>query len=86
MPSALATTAEAGDATRARLVEAGFADVIAKPVTVDALRSALARICSDADEPRAIAADASGDVSSTTRARSRQPAAMRRSWRHCAAC
>jgi len=40
---ALATTAEAGAAVRSRLVEAGFADVIAKPVTVDALRAALAR-------------------------------------------
>jgi CheY-like chemotaxis protein/HPt (histidine-containing phosphotransfer) domain-containing protein len=41
--TALATTAEAGDAARSRLVEAGFAGVIAKPVTVDALRAALAR-------------------------------------------
>jgi CheY-like chemotaxis protein len=41
--TALATTAEAGDAARAQLVDAGFAGVIAKPVTVDALRAALAR-------------------------------------------
>jgi CheY-like chemotaxis protein/HPt (histidine-containing phosphotransfer) domain-containing protein len=40
---ALATTAEAGEAVRARLVDAGFAGVVAKPVTVDALRGALAR-------------------------------------------
>lgn len=40
---ALATTAEPGAAARARLVDAGFVDVVAKPVTVDALRTALAR-------------------------------------------
>lgn len=40
---ALATTAEPGEAARARLVAAGFAGVIAKPVSVDALRAALAR-------------------------------------------
>jgi CheY-like chemotaxis protein/HPt (histidine-containing phosphotransfer) domain-containing protein len=40
---ALATTAEAGAAAHARLVDAGFAGVIAKPVTVDALRATLAR-------------------------------------------
>lgn len=40
---ALATTAEADDAARARLVGSGFAGVIAKPVTIDALRSALAQ-------------------------------------------
>jgi CheY-like chemotaxis protein/HPt (histidine-containing phosphotransfer) domain-containing protein len=39
---ALATTAEVDDAVRARLGEAGFAGVIAKPVTLHALRSALA--------------------------------------------
>src|SRR5262249_7614100 len=39
---ALATTAEAGDAAHARLVDAGFAGVIAKPVTLDALRAAIA--------------------------------------------
>ena len=66
---ALATTAEAGDDARARLVQAGFADVIAKPVTVDALRAALARHLvvaargSDAlDDARALAATG-GDAS-----------------------
>ncbi len=44
---ALATTAEAGEAARLRLAEAGFAGVIAKPVTVDALRAALARYLPD---------------------------------------
>ncbi|HEX5121826.1 MAG TPA: response regulator [Rhodanobacteraceae bacterium] len=39
---ALATTAEAGDAVRVRLALAGFADVIAKPVTLDALHRAIA--------------------------------------------
>jgi len=45
---ALATTAEAGDAVRARLVDAGFSGVIAKPVTIEALRTALARHLPDA--------------------------------------
>ncbi len=40
---ALATTADASDPVRAELIDAGFAGVIAKPVTVDALRAALAR-------------------------------------------
>ena len=44
---ALATTAEAGEAARSRLVEAGFAGVIAKPVSIDALRTALARYLPD---------------------------------------
>jgi CheY-like chemotaxis protein/HPt (histidine-containing phosphotransfer) domain-containing protein len=44
---ALATTAEAGEAVRLRLAEAGFAGVIAKPVTVDALRASLARYLPD---------------------------------------
>jgi len=44
---ALATTAEAGQAVRARLAEAGFAGVIAKPVTIDALRAALERYLPD---------------------------------------
>jgi CheY-like chemotaxis protein len=40
---ALATTADAGAATRATLLQAGFAEVVAKPVTVQALRDALSR-------------------------------------------
>jgi CheY-like chemotaxis protein/HPt (histidine-containing phosphotransfer) domain-containing protein len=40
---ALATTADASAATRAALTQAGFAEVIAKPVTLAALRAALAR-------------------------------------------
>jgi CheY-like chemotaxis protein/HPt (histidine-containing phosphotransfer) domain-containing protein len=40
---ALATTADANEDARARLADAGFAGVIAKPVTVDALRAALAK-------------------------------------------
>ena len=66
---ALATTAEIGADARFRLVEAGFADVVAKPVTVDALRAALARHLitetSDSDElddVRALAATG-GDAS-----------------------
>jgi CheY-like chemotaxis protein/HPt (histidine-containing phosphotransfer) domain-containing protein len=70
---ALATTAEAGEAARLRLVEAGFAGVIAKPVTVDALRAALVRYLPDAgggaqsgadglDDARALAATG-GDAS-----------------------
>jgi CheY-like chemotaxis protein len=39
---ALATTADADDRTRRDLAGAGFAGVVAKPVTVDALRAALA--------------------------------------------
>jgi CheY-like chemotaxis protein/HPt (histidine-containing phosphotransfer) domain-containing protein len=66
---ALATTAEVGADARARLIEAGFADVVAKPVTVDALRAALARhLAEDApdsdglDDARALAATG-GDAS-----------------------
>jgi CheY-like chemotaxis protein/HPt (histidine-containing phosphotransfer) domain-containing protein len=64
---ALATTAEAGDDARARLLEAGFAGVIAKPVTIDALRAALARhLAAEAsdglDDARALAATG-GDAS-----------------------
>jgi CheY-like chemotaxis protein/HPt (histidine-containing phosphotransfer) domain-containing protein len=52
---ALATTAEAGAGVRIRLVEAGFADVVAKPVTVDALRLALARhLAAGAPDPDAL--------------------------------
>ena len=40
---ALATTADASGATRATLLQAGFAAVVAKPVTVQALRDALSR-------------------------------------------
>lgn len=39
---ALATTADANPATRAALLGAGFLEVVAKPVTVNALRAALA--------------------------------------------
>ncbi|MET0230373.1 MAG: response regulator [Rhodanobacteraceae bacterium] len=39
---ALATTADASAATRAALLDAAFIDVVAKPVTVNALRAALA--------------------------------------------
>ena len=39
---AIATTAEAGDRARRELTEAGFVDVVAKPVTLVALRKALA--------------------------------------------
>lgn len=39
---ALATTAEAGESARRSLIEAGFIDVVAKPVTIGALRMALA--------------------------------------------
>lgn len=63
---ALATTAEAGKDAHSRLVEAGFEGVIAKPVTVDALRAALARYLtagSDGlDDARALAATG-GDAS-----------------------
>lgn len=41
--AALATTADASEATRRDLVDAGFVEVIVKPVTVSALRAALAR-------------------------------------------
>ena len=41
--AALATTADASEATRRDLVDAGFVEVVAKPVTVSALRAALAR-------------------------------------------
>jgi CheY-like chemotaxis protein/HPt (histidine-containing phosphotransfer) domain-containing protein len=41
--AALATTADASEATRRDLVDAGFVEVITKPVTVSALRAALAR-------------------------------------------
>lgn len=44
---ALATTADAGEATRRDLTEAGFVDVITKPVSVNALRAALARQLSE---------------------------------------
>jgi len=40
---ALATTADADEATHRDLTEAGFVDVIAKPVSVSALRAALTR-------------------------------------------
>lgn len=40
---ALATTADPGDATQAALRAAGFAQVLRKPITVDALRAALER-------------------------------------------
>ena len=40
---ALASTADASGATRAALLQAGFAEVVAKPVTVATLRAALAR-------------------------------------------
>ena len=64
---ALATTAETGDDARSRLVEAGFAGVIAKPVTVDALRAALTQhLAADGgdglDDARALAATG-GDAS-----------------------
>jgi CheY-like chemotaxis protein/HPt (histidine-containing phosphotransfer) domain-containing protein len=52
---ALATTAEVGASARLRLVEGGFADVVAKPVTVDALRAALARhLVAEAPDPDAL--------------------------------
>jgi len=64
---ALATTAEAGDDVRLRLMDAGFAGVIAKPVTLDALRAALAsHLAVDGgdglDDARALAATG-GDAS-----------------------
>jgi len=64
---ALATTADAGDGARVQLVEAGFAGVIAKPVTLDALRAALApHLGSEGgyglDDARALAATG-GDAS-----------------------
>jgi len=40
---ALATTADGGAATRIALLEAGFADVVAKPIAVRALHATLAR-------------------------------------------
>jgi len=40
---ALATTADASAATRATLLQAGFAEVVAKPVTVQVLSAALSR-------------------------------------------
>lgn len=58
---ALATTAETGDAARARLVDAGFAGVIAKPVTIDALRAALARHLPDSVEAARSPADAGSE-------------------------
>ena len=64
---ALATTAEAGEDARLQLVEAGFVGVIAKPVTLDALRAALApHLSADGgyglDDTRALAATG-GDAS-----------------------
>lgn len=75
---ALATTADAGSHVRRELLDAGFLDVIVKPVTVDALRATLARHLgiaiggaeresehvdeSDLDDARALAA-AGGDAS-----------------------
>ena len=44
---ALASTADASGATRAALLQAGFAEVVAKPVTVATLRTALARHLQD---------------------------------------
>ena len=41
--AACATTADASESTRRALIAAGFADVVAKPVTLNALRDALAR-------------------------------------------
>lgn len=58
---ALATTAEAGDSVRRRLVAAGFVGVIAKPVTVDALRAALARHLPELSDLATPAAPASAD-------------------------
>ncbi|MGH8174434.1 MAG: response regulator [Rhodanobacteraceae bacterium] len=40
---ALATTADANAATESMLLQAGFAEVVAKPVTLQALRAALSR-------------------------------------------
>ena len=63
---ALATTADAGADARRALIEAGFVDVIAKPVTVDALRTALALHLGDVirDDGQAVgtAGDALDDV------------------------
>lgn len=47
---AVATTADADESARRALIAAGFADVIIKPVTIDALRVALARHLSQSNE------------------------------------
>jgi CheY-like chemotaxis protein len=47
---ALATTAAADESTRRLLISAGFAGVIAKPVTIDTLRATLTHYVGDAGE------------------------------------
>lgn len=64
---ALATTADADEKTRRDLVAAGFADIVAKPVSIDALRAALVLHLGGAEAPslddtRALAATG-GDAS-----------------------
>jgi CheY-like chemotaxis protein len=66
---ALATTADADERTRRDLVAAGFADIVTKPVSVDALRAAIALHVGSAeaesralDDARALAATG-GDAS-----------------------
>jgi CheY-like chemotaxis protein len=59
---AIATTADAGDATREALLAAGFIDVIPKPVGIDALRAALARHSGATIAPVAAAAVATSET------------------------
>jgi CheY-like chemotaxis protein len=54
---AIATTAETGEAAHRALVESGFAEVVAKPVTVGALRALLARHFGDATQDPDTAAE-----------------------------
>jgi CheY-like chemotaxis protein len=59
---AIATTADASASTREALVGAGFVDVVAKPVTVNALRAALAPHLPGAIAPIAAAAGGADDL------------------------
>ena len=58
---ALATTADASATTRATLLQAGFAEVVAKPVTVQALRDALSRHLPDLHSEAAAASTSSAE-------------------------
>ncbi|HEV7490058.1 MAG TPA: response regulator [Rhodanobacteraceae bacterium] len=59
---AVATTAGTDDAGRRNLISAGFADVIAKPVSVDALHVALARHLRHSDDDTGTNAPVVGDA------------------------
>lgn len=59
---ALATTADAGASTRTELIAAGFVDVVAKPVSVNALRAALSRHLPSLSAPSAPAGAGADDL------------------------